>query len=266
MTGVKGASLLEALVALILAGIVTTAIFKVYVNQHENWSTQEHITDMQQNARAAIDELTRQIRMAGHNIPTQIDGIAPDNTNPDGITIRYCDRDCKGVLMHDMTGPTANLQCDGQDLSGFHNGEWVYIYHPDSSDGEFFQIAQVLTSTAQLQPASAGLSQNYEADAIVLAMQQIRYYVDISDSAHPKLMLQLPGQNPVTYAENIEDLQIRYRMNNGIIVDVPVIPEDVREIRISLIARAAEPDPNFPSDPYRRRAYNSSVHLRNYST
>lgn len=265
MSGVKGASLLEALVALILAGIVTTAIFKVYVNQHHNWTTQEHITDMQQNARAAIDELTRQMRMAGHALPIQISGIACENTNPDGITIRYCDRDCQAVLEHDMTGTTANLRCDGQDLSDFCDGEWVYIFHPDSGGGEFFQIAQVHTATAELQPAS-GLSQAYAEDAIVLAIQQIRYFVDTSDSACPRLMMQLPGHNAEVYAENIEDMQIRYRMQNGSIVDVPAIPDDVREIRLSLIARAAEPDPQFPSDPYRRRAYNSSVHLRNYTT
>ncbi|UCD17257.1 MAG: hypothetical protein JSV44_12540 [Candidatus Zixiibacteriota bacterium] len=263
ISGAPGASILETLVALILAGIVTTAIFKVYINQHKNWSIQEHITDMQQNARAAIDELTRQIRMAGFQIPLHLSGIQARNSNPDSLTIVYRADECEVTTMHDMINQTSVLQCDGQDVSCFSAGQWVYIYHPNSGGGEFFQIDQILPAFSHIQPASLGLSQVYAKDAIIMALEQITYFIDYSDTLHPRLMMQLPGRPPQVYAENIEDLQFRYRMKNGMILDVPAIADDVREVRLSIIARAKEPDPDFPSDPYRRRAYNSSVNLRN---
>ncbi|UCD17258.1 MAG: hypothetical protein JSV44_12545 [Candidatus Zixiibacteriota bacterium] len=259
----NGVSLLEALLALFLAGIVTVAIFKVYVNQHKNWSIQEQVTDMQQNARAAIDELTRQIRMAGHKIPIQLDGIQAYNTNPDTIIISYASSGCRAPIEHKMPTPSSELRCDGHDISCFYEGQWVYIFHPDSGGGDFFEITEVQVAASHIQHNKTILSRSYDKNAIVLALEQVKYYIDYSDTLHPNLMMKLPGRSPEVYAENIEDLQFQYRMKNGVTVDVPAIPEDIREVIISLTARTAIPDPDFPDDPYRRRTFASSVNLRN---
>ncbi len=60
-----GFSLVEVMIALLLSAVVTTAAFKAYVDQHKNYLIQDDITNIQQNARASLDELSRQIRMAG---------------------------------------------------------------------------------------------------------------------------------------------------------------------------------------------------------
>ncbi len=261
--GIAGTSVLEALVALILAGIVTTAVFKVYVNQHKNWNTQEQVTDLQQNARAAIDELTRQIRMAGFELPIQLNGIQAHNTNPDTIVITYATGGCDAQIEHSMPNPSAELRCDGHDVSCFYDGQWAYIFHPDSGGGEFFEITEVQVAAAHIQHNTTVLSQAYDQGAILLSLEQVKYYIDYSDSLHPNLMMQLPGRSAEVYAENISDLQFTYKMKNGAVVNVPAIPEDVREVNISLTARTNEPDSDFPSDPYRHRVFSSSVNLRN---
>jgi len=263
ITEIAGVSVLEALVALILAGIVTTAVFKVYVNQHKNWNTQEQVTDMQQNARAAIDELTRQIRMAGYELPLQLDGIEAYDTNPDTIIITYATGGCDAQIEHQMPNPSAELRCDGHDVSCFYDGQWAYIFHPDSGGGEFFEISHVQVGSAHIQHNTMVLSKAYDKDAIVLSLEQVKFYIDYSDSLHPNLMMQLPGRNAEVYAENISDLQFTYKMKNGAVVNVPAILEDIREVGISLTTRTSQPDPDFPSDPYRHRNFTSSVNLRN---
>lgn len=260
---IAGVSVLEALVALILAGIVTTAVFKVYVNQHKNWNTQEQVTDLQQNARAAIDELTRQIRMAGFELPIQLDGIEAHNTNPDTIIITYATGGCDAQIEHKMPNPSSELRCDGHDVSCFYDGQWAYIFHPDSGGGEFFEISHVQMGSSHIQHNTMALSQAYDQGAILLSLEQVKFFIDNSDTAHPNLMMQLPGRNAEVYAENISDLQFTYKMKNGAMVDTPAIPKDIREVNISLTARTNDPDSEFPSDPYRHRVFSSSVNLRN---
>ncbi len=263
MHNARGASLLEALIALILAGIVTTAVFNVYINQHKSWTIQEEIIDMQQNARAAIDELTRQIRMAGHGLPIQLDGIEAYNTNPDTIVINYLIGDCEVNLEHAMPNASAELRCDGHDVSCFYDDQWAYIFDPDSGGGEFFLITHVQTGSSHIQHNTMSLSRAYDEDAVVLALQRVKYFIDYSDSLHPNLMMELPGQSPEVYAENITDLQFGYTMKNGMIVDSPAIASDIRQVSISLMARTNNPDPDFQSNPYRSRVFASSVNLRN---
>jgi type IV pilus assembly protein PilW len=84
-----GATLIELLIALVLTGIITAAVMQTYVTQHENYLVQDDVTVMQQSSRACIDEMTRQIRMAGHHLPLGLDPIVAANTDPDTITITY---------------------------------------------------------------------------------------------------------------------------------------------------------------------------------
>jgi len=259
----KGASLVELMIGLFLAALVTTAIFEVYINQHKNWLIQEDVTEIQQSARAAIDELTRNIRMAGHELPIGLPPIEAYNTDPDTIVINFVEDGCQAVIEHPMPQPSKELRCDGHDVSCFYDGQWAYIFQPDSGGGEFFEISHVQTGSAHIQHNTMPLSKVYPEDAILLALQRMKYYVDYSDSLHPNLMIVLPGRAPEVYAENITDLQFRYRMKNGSLVDVPPIIEDVRAVEITLNGRSDQPDPDFPNNPYRNRTYSSIVNLRN---
>jgi type II secretory pathway pseudopilin PulG len=261
---IRGLSLIEILIAMLMTAIITTAIFKVYINQHKNWVVQDEITNMQQNARAAIDELTRQARMAGHELPLGLPSIVGYNTNPDTIIINYTSGGCYTPIVHSMPLPSSELRCDGYDVSCFQDGQMAYIYHPDSGGGEFFEISLVQAGSQHIQHNDWPLSKCYDKDAIIVSLEQVKFYIDTTtDPQHPALMMQLVGQPPAVYAENIEDLQFRYRMKNGNIVDVPIISEDIREVILSLTARIDKPDPDFANDPYRRRAYSSRVNLRN---
>lgn len=258
-----GISLIEMLVGLFLASLVTVSVFEVYINQHKNWMIQEDVIEIQQNGRAAIDELSSQLRMAGHELPLGIEAIEAYDTNPDTIIINFSSSGCSAPIEHSMPLPSSELRCDGHDISCFSAGQFAYIFHPDSGGGEFFQISLVQTGSSHIQHNKWPLSKTYDKNAIIISLNRYKYYIDYSDSLHPNLMLELPGQEPQVYAENIEDLQFRYTMKGGAIVNVPPAAADVREIHINLTSRSDKPDIDFGHNPYRRRTYATKVNLRN---
>lgn len=261
-----GVSFLEVMIAVALMGIVTTAILRFYLTQHRHYMVQEDITDIQQSVRASIDELTRNIRMAGHELPPGLTAIVAWDTNPDTIMITYQSAGCDTYLSAAMPQPSAELKM-ATDISCFWDGQWVFIYEPDSGGGEWFEITEVQVAAKHIQHNTMPLSKSYGKDAIMLSMTQVKFYIDTTNPAQPNLMISLPGQTPQVYAENVTDLQFKYRMKSGNIVDVPALVENIRDIMIYVQGRSRKPDYEDDSnDPYRYREFSTSVSLRNVGT
>ena len=263
----KGISFLELMIALAIMGIVTMTIFRLFVTQHNNYIAQDDVSIIQQNARASIDELSRHIRMAGHRLPLGLAPISSSNTNPDTITITYRTDDCETYLSATMGSPSSEMEC-GSSVSCFRDGQWIFILEPDSGGGEWFQIAEVKESASRILPASGSPSKAYAADAVLLSMTQIKFFVDdVTSPDHPTLMVQVPGRAPQPFAEDVEDLQFRYRMKNGMVLEEPAVPHDIREVMISISGRSSREniamEPVAGNDPYRRRTFTTSVFLRN---
>ncbi|MEW5994336.1 MAG: prepilin-type N-terminal cleavage/methylation domain-containing protein [Candidatus Zixiibacteriota bacterium] len=262
----RGVTFLEVMIAVVIMTVVSAAVLQLYITQHDHYLIQEDISNIQQNARASIDELSRHIRMAGHDLPLGLPAIVASNTNPDTIMITYQSRDCETFLSAAMPLPSAELKC-GSDISCFYDGQWVYIYDPDAGSGEWFEITQVQVAALHLQHNTMVLSKAYDEGAIVLSLEQIKFFVDnTTDPNHPNLMVQLMGQAPQVYAEDIQDLQFQYGMKNGIVVDEPLIPADVREVMITVEGRSRQPSAELADrtgEEFRHRTYATSVHLRN---
>ncbi|MHC4800185.1 MAG: PilW family protein [Planctomycetota bacterium] len=263
----QGSTLLELLIALAITGIITTSILRLYTAQHESYLVQDDVAIMQQNARVCIDELTRQIRMAGHRLPLGMQPIEASNTNPDTITIRYQGNDCDTYLTAAMPQPSAELKCAFVDC--FFIDQWVYIYDVDEQYGEWFQISQVQSGSDHLQHRfkPKELTKAYDADALVLVLDEVKYYIDNTNPNQPNLMMKRPMDSVAqVYAENISDLQFRYKMANGSVVDEPVVIEDVREVQMvvkSQSTRAQYQGLHEPTDDIPTRTFASSVSLRN---
>jgi prepilin-type N-terminal cleavage/methylation domain-containing protein len=258
----KGFSLTELLVALVITGIVVSAGYGLYLNQHKGWIIQDQITNMQQNIRTAMHELESRIRMAGYRLPGGFKPIYAANANPDTITILFQNEfGCDVALEHDMSNPGSELECDGHDVSCFEETTWAYIYDPTVDTGEFFYITGVLTGTDRIQH-TAPLSRSYPTGSAVMYVDLYKFYIDATDTNHPNLMVQREGNQSYVYAEDIEDLQFRYGLANGVYVDVPPAASVVREVRITLTARTEKKDNQFQGE-YRRRTLSSDVKVRN---
>jgi len=67
VTNQRGVTLTELLIALALGLFTVGAVYSVYLNQIKRQIVQEDVLAMQQTARAALDMMTREIRMAGYD-------------------------------------------------------------------------------------------------------------------------------------------------------------------------------------------------------
>lgn len=77
-----GFSLIELITALGISGIILAAVTATFISQSRSYDAQEQINGMQQAARAAMDIITREVRMAGYNTNGGLtfDGIIYDTT------------------------------------------------------------------------------------------------------------------------------------------------------------------------------------------
>ena len=63
----NGFTIVELLVAMALSGIVMIAVYKSFASQQKTYSVQDDVAAMQQDLRAAMDIMVREIRMAGYS-------------------------------------------------------------------------------------------------------------------------------------------------------------------------------------------------------
>ncbi len=64
---VRGFTLVELLITLVLSGIIMAAIYGAYITQQRTYLAQEDVAEMQQNVRAAMYMLASELRMAGYD-------------------------------------------------------------------------------------------------------------------------------------------------------------------------------------------------------
>ena len=78
----NGFTLIEILVAMVLSIIVMAAIYSTYYSQQKSYMVQEQVAAMQQNLRAAMFYMEREIRMAGCDPTRKTDaGISTARAN-----------------------------------------------------------------------------------------------------------------------------------------------------------------------------------------
>ena len=81
----RGFSLVELLLALFISSVMAAAIFNFFIAQNKSYSIQDQVTEMQQNIRAAINLMVKEIRMAGYD-PTGKANAGIVTASPDVIT------------------------------------------------------------------------------------------------------------------------------------------------------------------------------------
>lgn len=120
---VKGFSLIELLLAMATGLIVLISTYYVFTIQSRHFSMQEQKAEMLQNARAGLDLMTREIRMAAYNPSGSLTPCAGTNnaTNAPCVGITAitsstlsfsADLDGDGDLTANSTNPNENIMYD----------------------------------------------------------------------------------------------------------------------------------------------------------
>lgn len=80
----QGFTLIEVVIALALSMVTVGAIYTIYVNQLKSQVVREDKLDMQQHARAAMDLIVQDLKMAGYD-PRQVNHDKSQVNDFDGI-------------------------------------------------------------------------------------------------------------------------------------------------------------------------------------
>lgn len=260
-----GLTLLEILIASVVGIIATAAAVELYIHQHKNWIIQENVSDLQQNGRAVIDEMSSKIRMAGYGVPEGLEAVisrqASGTADSDSITIVYLHEPvCTTSSIAPMTLPSDEIMCG--DVSSFETDQWCYIWDPNTKTGEFFMISGVQQSSNEIEHSTASLSTTYPANSKLYIFDVVRYFIDDwSDTAHPILMRQMHNDWPDIYADNISDLNIEYHLTDGTVVDTVNMSQYIRQVDIEVVARTKRED--LLLEDYRYDTLRTSVQVRN---
>ena len=178
----NGFTLVELLIAMTIGLIILAALSSTFLMQRKIYDVQEQIVEMVQTARAAMDMMTREIRMAGYD-PTGagFDGITYDadqleikadmyktkNTgNPDGdtddsnehIIYKYYDKDSSYPYQIKRKTGNGNFQPFAENIQSF---TFEYLDNAGSSPTTTADIRQIrITITARTSKADADYSAN----------------------------------------------------------------------------------------------------------
>lgn len=268
--------------------------YRVFRTNHKVFVEQEEVVDMQQNARIAIDQIVRDLRIAGTGVPTRriesdvgpLYPLTPGDGGgnaPDTVRIIANFERIETALSQSMPNESANLIVAS--AAGFQVGSLAIVFGrtlEGESAGEAFQITHISTSGQPMlnhghsPPWNSNqmLTHTYIVPSRVSYVICKKYYIDTADSSHPRLTLRENEGAAAVIADNIENLQFAYDLLTGETdLASPPNPALVRKITVTLVARTDTPDPQWnngihsvtgESDHYRRLVFQSDVTVRNH--
>jgi type IV pilus assembly protein PilW len=273
----NGFSIIELLVALALTGIVMVAVYKSLSSQQKTYLAQDEVAAMQQDLRAVMEIMVKEIRMAGFD-PTSskqfgfISLPSPGNpgfgryTSSDGIAF-YADSDNSpnGVLDSSDSEQIAfrlNVDQSGKALA------------PGAHDNI---LRKYSTGAVRWQP----LAENIEAIGFAYAIDDDRD--GQLDTVSGGTVWAIDTNNPPNGTLNLNldtnhDGEVDANDNpTGQLLPKPVSISRIRAVRIWILERSQHPDKDFlntntyivanqritPDDNYRRRLMAATVRCLN---
>lgn len=126
--GPRGFTLIELMIAMAIGMIVFASVAATFTSQTRAYSAQEQINQMEQNARGALDIMSREIKMAGYK--------------PNGGSV-------SGVLSYSSTSLTiqADLNADGAISTNAADYEQISYTYDSSSKTISRQVGSATAAT-----------------------------------------------------------------------------------------------------------------------
>jgi type IV pilus assembly protein PilW len=118
----RGFTLIELLIAMALALVIITALSSAFVSQRKTYAVQEQVSEMIQGARAAMDMISREVKMAGYNPTGNLQRT--DSTTSDFVGVVYDTTQVQ--IVSDLNG---DGETDGSTTDDDANERIAYKYY-----------------------------------------------------------------------------------------------------------------------------------------
>ena len=269
-----GYTIVEFMIAMAIAAILVTAIFQVSGFRQKSHSKQQLGVEMQQNLRAAISLIKREIRMAGY------DPAANDGVDSDGDSAIDNDEESAGTGFQTAGRSMIQFTFDNNGNGDINDDydERVSYGFANKYDGDDDGIADAGAAPLGRDDGDgnlAGVAENIQAVGFAYAFDNDHDgNLDTDDGT-------LDGNIIWAYDSDPSDgnSQLTFNLDTDSALAVPVPLSEIRAVRIWILARTRAPvRGHFDSrtytvgdriissaDNYQRRLIKTTVYCRNMS-
>jgi prepilin-type N-terminal cleavage/methylation domain-containing protein len=263
----RGFSLIEVIIALLLATILLGAISMAFYRTTNQALRLRDVTDRRQSARTAVQMMDREIRMAGSGwgrIPVYGNNSAGQPVTLAAVTPGFTSAAPHDSLMligawqtqtpvtDQMPSSSSNLKV--QDVTGFAANDLVLV-----SNGLFANMFQVTATNASSQHLQANPSSpynnsggykvsdghwpasGYPVGSIVFKLTISSYYMDRTTYRKPVLMRHEYGTPPQVAAYNVDGFRVWYLMQDGTWTRNPQNLMNVEQVKPVVATRISDP-------------------------
>jgi len=267
-----GHTLIELLIAMAVAAILITAIFQVYEVRQKSYTKQQLAVEMQQNLRAAVSLIKREIRMAGYD-PAASDGVDNDGEGAPAIDN---EEESAGVGIEVAGLHLIQFSFDNDGDMEIDTDERISYGFANTYDGDADGIADAGAAPFGRKVGDGvltGVAENIQAFAFAYAFDNNHDgNLDTDDGTENGNVIWGFDSDPFD-----ADNQLTTNLATGSDLSVPVPLSDIRAVRIWLLARTSQPvRGHFESrtdmvgdrmissaDSFQRRLTTTTVYCRN---
>lgn len=218
----RGFSLVELLVVTVIMGLVIGAVYTLYLSTQKTAITSEEVVDVQQNLRFALDQMAKDIRMAGFLV---VDGSDPLESEPASLSEGNLIINTSAITPHFAQIVGDESYDSSEDTFFVGSGDMVDLF--DSGD----EIIIIRAETEVVPGGAVGLPPVYS----VINTQIFTGEISGKDRNAPSLTID--PLNPVGTVNTIDPGDVIVRASTGTVT----YELESEETNVNRILRNGEP-------------------------
>lgn len=264
-----GFSLVELLVVTAIMGLVVMAVMGVYESTQRTAYSQDEVVELQQNLRVALEEVTKDLRLAGFMIPATSPPLQVAPQNPDTssrLTINTASARGRAIRIdEDLTVPeavdpdgdadTVRFTVGSSDMIDlFDAGDKVRVIRPPAQEETLDYVFTVKSTNrtsryitlSGFTAALGGGTAEYKAGDVIVRTDQtlpdtIAYYLEGDEIKRIVKGATTPAD---VVADDITALTLAYLMDDGTEKNSVSGSErdEVRAVRVTVTGQTTTPE------------------------